>query len=111
MQVSLRPRAQDADALFLGRYRLGDVLGHGGMSTVYRGVDVTTGAPVAIKVLAAHLSHDETFRRRLLMEARAVSRLPHPNIVRLIDWGATEDGAVALVMELVEGETLAQRLQ
>ncbi|HEX2033667.1 MAG TPA: serine/threonine-protein kinase, partial [Chloroflexota bacterium] len=71
----------------LGRYRVGTVLGRGGMSIVYRGEDTHTGRPVAIKVLAPHLAADPQYRRRLLAEARAVARLPHPHIVQILDVG------------------------
>ncbi len=108
------------DTLLWGRYRQGSILGRGGMSTVYRGQDTRTGREVAIKVLAPHLSADPMFRRRLLAEARAVASLPHPHIVKVFDAGpaspegaepgAAEDGAVALVMELVPGEGLNQRI-
>lgn len=109
--------------LLLGRYRLGPVIGRGGMSTVYRGEDTQLGRPVAIKILAAHLSSDPQFRRRLLAEAQAAASLPHPHIVRVFDVGTSnapddgsqtadtaEDGSVVLVMELVDGETLRHRL-
>ena len=81
------------------------------MSTVRRGVDTCTGRPVALKLLASHLAGDRTYRERLIDEARAAARLPHPGIVQVLDWGGTTDGDVVLVMELVEGETLANRLQ
>lgn len=100
--------AEDAGLIILGRFRLGPVIGRGGMSTVYRGHEVASGRPVAIKLLAAHLSQDPEFRLRLLGEARAVARLPHPHIVELVHAGTADelDGSVALVMELVPGESL-----
>ena len=115
--------------LLLGRYRLGPVIGRGGMSTVHRGEDTQMDRPVAIKILAPHLSSDPEFRRRLLAEARAAARLPHPHIVQVFDAGAfigggdrgqghssaaatvaAEEGSVVLVLELVEGESLRRRL-
>jgi hypothetical protein len=98
------------DHLLLGRYRLGPVIGRGGMARVHRGTDVQTGQPVAIKLLVPHLAADAPSRRRLLAEARAVARLPHRHIVRLLDSGVTTDGTVVLVIELVQGESLQQRL-
>ncbi|HET7769802.1 MAG TPA: serine/threonine-protein kinase [Chloroflexota bacterium] len=103
--------------MLLGRYRLGDEIGRGGMSTVYRGEDTKLGRAVAIKVLAPHLSGDVVFRRRLLAEAQAAARLPHPHIVQVFDAGVVEDdagapagGSVVLVLELVEGQSLRERL-
>ena len=93
----------------LGRYRLGVVIGRGGMGTVYRGEDTRLGRPVAIKILAPHLAADPLFKGRLLAEARAAAGLPHPHIVQVLDVHG-EEGSVVLVMELVEGETLRERL-
>src|ERR671930_1823009 len=91
------------ERIVLGRYRLGPVIGRGGMATVFGGDDLRTGRSVAIKLLAPHLSGDPQSRRRLLAEAYAVRRLPHPHIVEVIDAGATPptgnaEGAVVLVM-------------
>lgn len=111
--VRLAPTASPvpAETLVLGRYRIGEVLGRGGMATVYHGEDTRTGREVAIKVLAPHLSADPAFRGRMLAEARAVARLPHPHIVQVYDAGqASPDEAVALIMELVPGEALDRRI-
>ncbi|MGH2371218.1 MAG: serine/threonine-protein kinase, partial [Chloroflexota bacterium] len=108
------------ERLLLGRYRLGPVIGQGGMAIVHRGEDTRTGRPVAIKLLAPHLSADPQFRRRMLAEARAAARLPHPHIVQTLDAGeapstgepdaASAGGAVVVVMELVAGEALDARI-
>jgi len=97
--------------MLLGRYRLGPEIGRGGMSTVYRGEDTQLRRPVALKLLAPHLSADPDFRRRMLAEAHAAARLPHPHVVQVLDAGTAEDGTVVLVMELVDGEPLQERLR
>ena len=93
-----------------GRYRLGRPLGCGGMATVYLGHDSELDRPVAIKVLAENLAGDEAFRRRFLREARLAARLSHPNVVSVYDAGEEADGRPYIVMEHVDGETLAEVL-
>lgn len=90
-----------------GHYRLEQLLGHGGMSDVYRAADTTGGPPVAVKLVR---STDPEFARRLTQEAAAVARLDHPGLVRVLDTGV-HDGRPYLIMELVEGPTLAARLR
>jgi serine/threonine-protein kinase len=92
-----------------GRYRLERPLGHGGMATVYLGHDSELDRPVAVKVLAESLAGDEAFRRRFLREARVAARLSHPNVVAVYDAGE-ESGRPYIVMEYVEGRTLAEVL-
>ncbi len=94
----------------LGPYEIGEPLGAGGMGEVYRARDTRLDRAVAVKVLATHLSTDPDLRQRFDREARAISSLQHPNICTLFDVGH-QDGTDFLVMELLEGETLAQRLQ
>ncbi|NMO93340.1 protein kinase domain-containing protein [Actinomycetospora sp. TBRC 11914] len=89
-----------------GRYRVGEVLARGGMSTVHRGTDTRLDRPVAIKIMEPSLASDPTFVRRFEREARAAARLSHPGIVAVHDQGRHEDGTVFLVLELVEGGTL-----
>jgi eukaryotic-like serine/threonine-protein kinase len=93
----------------LGPYEIQSPLGAGGMGEVYRARDTRLERAVAIKVLPAHLSSDPDLRQRLEREAKAVSKLSHPHICTLHDIGHQE-GMDFLVMELVEGETLEQRL-
>ena len=93
----------------LGPYEVQSPLGAGGMGEVYRARDTRLERAVAIKVLPAHLSSDPDLRQRLEREAKAVSKLSHPHICTLYDIGH-QDGMDFLVMELVEGETLEQRL-
>ena len=93
-----------------GRYELGDRLGSGGMSNVYRATDLTLERTVAVKILAEHLSDDERFVERFRREALAVARLIHPNIVQVYDTGIDE-ARHYIVMEYVEGRSGAQILQ
>ena len=97
-----------------GRYRVDELIGRGGMATVYRGYDLTLGRAVAIKVLRRDLARDSTFRTRFRLEAQAASRMANPTIVRVYDAGEdTEtdaDGSTHpvpfIVMELVHGSLL-----
>src|SRR5207249_2634835 len=94
----------------LGPYEILGPLGAGGMGEVYRARDSRLGRDVAIKVLPQHLSADPALKSRLEREARAISSLNHPHICVLHDIGH-QDGTDYLVMEHVEGETLATRLE
>ena len=93
----------------LGPYEIVAPLGAGGMGEVWRGRDTRLDRSVAIKVLPAKLSQDAQLRLRFEREARAISSLTHPHICTLYDVGH-ENGIDYLVMELVEGETLSDRL-
>jgi len=93
----------------LGPYEIVSPLGAGGMGEVYRALDTRLDRTVAIKVLPAHLSQDPEAKERFDREARAISSLSHPNICHLYDVGQ-QDGTSYLVMEYLEGETLADRL-
>ncbi|WP_159798299.1 serine/threonine-protein kinase [Puerhibacterium puerhi] len=118
------PHPQDpgAPTVLAGRYELGARLGQGGMADVYRGIDRVLGRPVAVKVLRDSAA-DESDRARFVVEARTLARLSHPGLVTVLDAGigcAAEDAAARplatpvdqpfLVMELVDGPTLAQVL-
>ena len=92
------------------RYVLGDRLGSGGMSTVYKATDRVLERTVAVKILAEHLSDDEKFVARFRREALAVAKLIHPNIVQVYDTGVDGDRHY-IVMEYVEGKSVAQLLQ
>ncbi len=93
----------------LGPYEVDSMLGAGGMGEVYRARDTRLGRDVALKVLPGHSAADVEARQRLEREARAVSSLSHPHICALYDVGH-QDGVDFLVMEYLEGETLAARL-
>lgn len=92
------------------RYRVDAPIARGGMSTVYRGLDLRLDRPVAIKIMDPQFAADPEFVRRFEFEARAVARLSHPGLVAVHDHG--RDGDLAfLVMELVEGGTLRELLR
>ncbi|MCG6921469.1 MAG: protein kinase [Acidobacteria bacterium] len=93
----------------LGPYEIESPLGAGGMGEVYRAQDTRLGRSVAIKVLPAHLAEHPQRRERFEREAKAVAALSHPHICALYDVGE-EDGVSFLVMEHLEGESLAERL-
>jgi serine/threonine protein kinase len=99
-----------ASGTLSGRYEIGERLGSGGMSSVYRATDRILERTVAVKVLAEHLSDDERFVARFRREALAVAKLIHPNIVQVYDTGI-DDGRHYIVMEFVEGLSGAQILQ
>ncbi|MEX0153541.1 Stk1 family PASTA domain-containing Ser/Thr kinase [Microbacterium sp. LMI1-1-1.1] len=97
-----------------GRYRVDDLIGRGGMASVYRGYDQTLGRTVAIKILKADLAGDAAFRTRFRLEAQAASRMAHPSIVRVFDAGEDSETGYDghdrpvpyIVMELVHGRLL-----
>ena len=94
----------------LGPYEIGVPLGAGAMGEVYRAKDTRLDRTVAIKILPAHLSNDPVRKQRFEREAKTISSLNHPHICVLHDVGR-QDGIDYLVMECVEGETLAKRLE
>ncbi len=93
----------------LGPYEIVAPIGAGGMGEVYRAKDTRLGRDVAVKVLPAHMSASAELRQRLEREAKTISQLSHPHICMLHDVGH-QDGTDYLVMEFLEGETLADRL-
>src|SRR5687768_4869331 len=94
----------------LGPYEILSPIGAGGMGEVYRARDTRLERTVAVKVLPSHLTSKEDLRQRLEREARAISSLNHPNICTLYDVGH-QNGVDYLVMEYIDGETLASRLR
>ena len=96
------------DVLHHDRYRVEQLLGTGAMGTVLLARDTVLDRRVAVKVLADNLAANDAFRQRFLREARLAARLCHPNIVQVFDAG--ENGRPFLVMEYVDGETIADRL-
>ena len=94
----------------IGNYRLGRTLGEGGMGVVYEAEHVTMRRRAAVKVLRAELMRDPQTVQRFFNEARATNEVRHPGIVQIYDCGTLDDGAPWLIMELLEGETLAARL-
>src|SRR5947209_13190112 len=96
--------------VFEGKYRLDEVLGGGGIGTVYRSTLLLIDRPVALKVLSQRFVGDQTAQQRFRREARAAGRMQHPNAVTVTDFGATSDGYLYIVMELLEGRTLRDLL-
>ncbi|HET9444097.1 MAG TPA: serine/threonine-protein kinase, partial [Acidimicrobiales bacterium] len=97
------------DTVMAGRYRLGDLLGRGGMADVYDAFDERLERPVAVKVLRPAMAANPRVRTRFEAEARCAARLSHPNVVAVFDTGE-DAGLPFLVMERLPGETLADRL-
>ena len=93
-----------------GRYRLVELLGQGGMATIYRATDTQLGRDVAVKLLRPEYLRDPDFSSRFRFEARSAASLSHPNIVGVHDYGEDPNGPF-IVMELVDGEDLATILR
>ncbi|MFO0759359.1 MAG: protein kinase [Byssovorax sp.] len=91
-----------------GRYVIEEALGMGGMATVYRAHHKLIDRPCAVKVLSAQFAQDPTTRERFRRESKHAQRLAHPNIIEIFDQGETDDGVPFLVMELLEGSSLAE---
>lgn len=101
----------DGSELLAGtRYRLGREIGRGASSVVYEGEHVDLGRRVAVKLLDAEHTHSRDFAARFRREARALSRLQHPGLVKVHDFGQTDEGRMFYVMELLEGHTLRAAL-
>jgi serine/threonine-protein kinase len=99
--------------VFAGRYRIVRKLGEGGMGAVYVGEQQmgTNIRKVAVKTLHPHLSHDPKILARFERECGTVSELQHPNTIQVFDFGKTEDGTLFIVMEFVEGRSVADILE
>jgi serine/threonine-protein kinase len=106
---------KDGDSLvgttLAGKYRIDERLNEGGMGTVYRATHVLMEKTVAIKVLRPTLAADEKIVARFSREARAASRISHPNALNVTDFGEDESGHVFLVMEFLSGKTLKQLIR
>jgi serine/threonine protein kinase len=94
-----------------GKYRLNQLLGTGGMATVWSATNVFTERQFAIKFMLPSLARTPEAARRFLMEAKASARINHPNIIEVIDVGQAEDGALFMVMELLTGISLETALR
>jgi len=99
-----------SDTLLGERYQLDELIGRGGMATVWRATDTVLNRPVAVKRLHAGLVADDELAERFRREALMVARLSHPNLVHVLDRGEDADGPY-LVLELVEGENLKARIR
>jgi serine/threonine-protein kinase len=105
--------AQNQDDALIGRtlpggYVILELVGIGGMGRVYRAEQTNLGRTVAVKIIHPHLVGEENAAARFITEARAASRLNHPNSVAIIDFGKTNDGQLYLVMEFLRGKDLAR---
>jgi serine/threonine-protein kinase len=105
------PLQEQADSLIGrvvgGRYRIQARVAEGGMASIYKARQEQLERTVAVKVLSRMLSEDPIHKERFLREARAANRIHHENVIDVTDFGETEDGLVYLVMEYLEGESLA----
>ena len=97
------------DDVTIGQYRVTGLIGRGGMGAVYAAEHALLGRPAAIKVLLPDLSQKQDVVTRFFNEARAATAIRHPGIIEIYDFGWTPDGAAFIVMERLEGETLARR--
>ncbi|MBN2360583.1 MAG: protein kinase [Deltaproteobacteria bacterium] len=111
------PRAQSAaedpllGRIFARNFRIEKLLGVGGMGKVYRATQLSLDKPVVLKLLHSHYAHDETLVARFHREARAASRLNHPNSINIIDFGQEDDGTLFMAMEFLQGRDLFTVLQ
>lgn len=108
--MTARSRGAPLTSVGQGRYELLGVLGEGGMASVWRANDTTTGDVVAVKLLHLEIAERRNHRSRFLAEARTMRRLNHPNVLRVWDVGE-DDGRPWFTMDLVDGGALIDRLQ
>jgi serine/threonine-protein kinase len=96
-----------------GKYKVVRLLGEGGMGAVYEGEQQlgTTRRKVAVKMLHPHLSRDPKIKARFEREVGTVAELEHPNTIHVYDFGANEDGILYIVMEFLQGKSLANLLE
>lgn len=106
----LPPKPARPEEVIAGRYRLGALIGRGGMATIHEATDLETGRMIALKRLRPEIAADRDLAHRFRREALAATVLRHPNIVACLGAG-TDDGLPFLIMELVDGEDLAARLR
>lgn len=97
--------------LLAGRYVIEEVIGEGGMATVYRARHKLTDKQLAVKIMNPLLASDPIVRERFRREARSAQKLAHPNIIEIYDQGDTEDGTAFIAMELLRGESLGPVIQ
>jgi serine/threonine-protein kinase len=106
VEVPEKPR------VIAGRYELESLIGEGGMASVWRARDLTLERPVAVKLLYARDERDkENLVKQFVREARIAASVQHRNVIHIVDFGTTDERQPYMVMELLEGESLAARLQ
>ncbi len=101
-------RDKRVGTIVAGRYRIDEVIGEGGMATVYRATQTLTERVCAIKIMNATFVKEPTVHERFRREAKNAQRLAHPNIIEVFDQGDTEDGTAYIAMELLRGKGLAE---
>jgi serine/threonine-protein kinase len=111
LQDLARLDAGEVVTIQIARYRLERRLGKGGMASVYRGIHMTLRRPVAVKVLTRDLTEHPDALERFMNEARLNAMVQHPNVIEVLDFGATPEGVAYLVMQLHEGDNLRVTLQ
>ncbi|MBA3542753.1 MAG: serine/threonine protein kinase [Deltaproteobacteria bacterium] len=94
-----------------GRYEIQQRVGEGGMGVVYRARQISIDRIIAIKMLNAQMAQDPQWVQRFYNEAKACSRLQHPNTIRMFDFGQTQDGRLFMTMEFLDGLSLRQALE
>jgi len=94
-----------------GRYEIQQRVGEGGMGVVYKARQISIDRVIALKMLNAQMAQDPTWVQRFYNEAKACSRLQHPNTIRMFDFGQTSDGRLFMTMEFLDGQSLRQALQ
>lgn len=102
--------ARHGPPMIAGKYHLERLLGRGGMGAVYAGTHVDLERAVAIKLLLPDFTSDQEALERFRREARAAARLNHPNVADTYDYGSLPDGGAYIVMELIDGQTLRERM-
>ena len=112
--VASQPDAQNTNPLvgtLIGKYQVLRKLGEGGMGAVFEGIHSDIGQRAAIKVLHPHLSKEPKFVQRFIDEARLVSMVGHPGLVKVYDYTRTPEGTLCIIMEFLEGESLWSRFE
>jgi serine/threonine-protein kinase len=97
--------------LFDGKYRFVRKIGEGGMGSVHEAVNARTGKKIAIKMMSPLIARDHSAVERFMREARAATSIEHPNVVQILDVGIDEQSVPYMVMELLQGESLAQLIE
>lgn len=93
--------------IIANNFLMQEMVGEGAMGSIYKAEQTTLGKTVCIKVLHRHLSGDKTLSKRFHREARAASRIKHPNAINIIDFGTAEDGTHYIAMDFIDGQDLA----
>lgn len=109
--VSLKSFDPYIDQLLNQRYQIRKILGYGSMGIVYEAEQIVLQKVVAVKIVRPELAGDELVKRRFKLESRAASRIHHPNVINILDFGETDHGDLFMVMEFVNGLDLHQVLK